>query len=337
MPLVSVIVPCYNEEKTILLLLEALLHQEFPLEEMEVVIADGNSTDTTVQKINSFIIENPGLAVRVVHNQKRTIPAGLNLAIREAHGEFIIRVDAHSRPYNNYIALCVTDLQQGKGDNVGGIWEIKPGGTGWLAKAIALAASHPFGVGDALYRYTDQPAYVDTVPFGAFHRKMFDKIGYFNEELLTNEDYELNTRIIRAGGKIWLNPAIRSVYFARPNLLELARQYWRYGYWKARMLMNNISVIRMRQILPPLFVSSLIIIPLISLFYPPAIWLFLVEIGIYFLALIVVGLLFALKQRNMLLIPGIPLAITVMHICWGGAFLWSVGGSVLDRKSRGRQ
>jgi len=324
MPLVSVVVPCYNEETTIRPLLESLYRQTIPCNQLEVVIADGMSDDQTVDQIRKFQSENPDLTVKVVTNEKRTIPSGLNRAIKAACGEYILRLDAHCIPQDDYIERTVADLAQGLGDNVGGVWEIRPGGKGWLSRSIALAASNPLAVGDARYRYTDQAGYVDTVPFGAYHRTLIEKMGYYNEELLTNEDYEFNTRVRQAGGKIWLNPKIRSVYIARANLASLARQYWRYGYWKVKMLRLYPKTIRWRQALPPAFVASLLVLGILSFWLVGARWLLLTEMAIYFILLGLVGLQMAIKHADPGLIVGIPLAITVMHLSWGSAFIWSM-------------
>lgn len=324
MPLVSVVVPCYNEQATIGLLLDALYHQTFPRADFEVVIADGMSTDRTIENIRGFQTEYPDLAIQVVTNARKTIPTGLNKAIQAAKGEFIIRLDAHSMPRADYISRCVVDLQRGSGDNVGGVWEIQPGGQGWAAKAIASAAANPLAVGDARYRYTNQAGPTDTVPFGAFRRSLVDKIGGFNEDLLTNEDYEFNARLRQAGGTVWLNPEIRSVYFARPTFLALARQYWRYGYWKVRMLRRYPKTIRWRQALPPFFVASLLVSGLLSIWLPVARWLLLIELALYCAILGIVGIRTAVRNGDASLALGIPLAIMVMHISWGSAFLWSL-------------
>ena len=239
MPRVSIIVPCYNEEATIQLLLKSIYDQTYTHSEIEVVLADGMSTDQTRAEVAAFQRRYPDLLVKVVDNPKRIIPAALNTALAAAQGEFIIRLDGHSMMYPEYVKNCVADLEQGKGDNVGGVWEIHPAGTGWIARSIAAAAAHPFGVGDALYRFTNRAGAVDTVPFGAFRRSLVEQVGHFDESLLTNEDYEFNTRIRQQGGTVWLDPAIRSVYFARPKLSALARQYWRYGYWKLRIRWPN--------------------------------------------------------------------------------------------------
>jgi GT2 family glycosyltransferase len=179
-------------------------------------------------------------------------------------------------------------------------------------------------VGDALYRHTKQAAEVDTVPFGSFRRSLIEQVGPFDESLLTNEDYEFNARLRKSGGKIWLDPSIRSVYFARATLFDLVRQYWRYGYWKWRMLRRYPETVRWRQALPPLFVLSLIILSLLSVFIPAAQILFATELLFYFSILILVGLQAALRERMASLILGLPLAIAAMHVSWGSGFLWSM-------------
>ncbi|MGE5643867.1 MAG: glycosyltransferase family 2 protein [Byssovorax cruenta] len=322
-PKVSVIVPCYNEQSTIRPLLEALRSQTFPRAEMEVIIADGMSTDRTRQVIAAFQNDFPDLEVRLVDNTVRTIPAGLNCAIEAARGEFIIRLDAHSKPYSDYVANCIKAHAAGRGDNVGGVWEIQPGAQTWIANSIAAAASHPLGVGDAMYRLAASASEVDTVPFGSYRRTLIAKIGGYNESLLTNEDYEFNTRIRKSGGRVWLDPSIRSIYFSRSTLGELIRQYWRYGFWKWRMLRRFPDTIRWRQALPPLFVLSLIVVALISTRLPFAWWLLVAELILYFSVLLLAGAYAALKRRKPYLLFGLPLAISAMHLAWGSGFLWS--------------
>jgi glycosyltransferase involved in cell wall biosynthesis len=326
MPIVSIIVPCYNEQSTIRLLLDAIHQQTYPLAEMEVVIADGMSTDHTRKEIARFQEQHPDLLIRIVDNSQRIIPAALNRAIEAATGEIIVRLDAHSMPDEHYVARSVEGLETGLGDNVGGVWEICPGGTGWIAESIAAAAAHPLGVGDALYRYATVASEVETVPFGAFRRSLLARVGGFDENLLTNEDYEFNTRIRRSGGKIWLDPAIHSVYFARETYGKLARQYFRYGYWKWRMLKRYPDTLRWRQALPPVFVLSLVFLAVLSTFWGPARLLLGLEVLVYGLALLAGTAPVALKRKRLPFLAGIPLAITVMHLCWGAGFLTSLVG-----------
>jgi len=324
MPSISIIIPCYNEQATVRKLLDAIYAQSFPRADLEVVIADGMSTDSTRKEIENFADSHPDLHIAVVDNPMRHIPAGLNCALKEAQGEIIVRLDAHSMPNPDYIERCVTDLEAGLGENVGGVWEICPGAETWMAHAIAVAAAHPIGVGDALYRHAENAAIVDTVPFGAFKRDLLALVGFFDESLLSNEDYEFNTRIRKSGGKIWLDPSIRSVYFARPSLSELAKQYFRYGFWKWRMLRRYPDTLRWRQGLPPLFVLSLAGLGILGTFAPLFRVLLGAELVIYIIVLAAAGVQAALHKRQISLILGLPLAISVMHICWGSGFLWSM-------------
>jgi glycosyltransferase involved in cell wall biosynthesis len=316
-------VPCYNEQKTIRLLLASIYQQTYSREKMEVIIADGLSTDNTHQEIQSFIEERSDLSVRVVDNPQRIIPAGLNQAISAAQGEIIVRLDAHSMPAEDYVQRCVEALEAGLGENVGGLWEIQPGGEAWQARAIASAASHPLGVGDARYRVGGQAQEVDTVPFGAFQRSLIARVGFFDETLLTNEDYEFNNRIRQSGGVIWFDPAIRSKYIARDNFSSLARQYWRYGFWKSRMLRRFPGTFRWRQ-LPPVFVISFPLLAIMGIWFWWARWLMIFEIVVYIIALLIVGVQLAVKQRDFGLILAVPLAIATMHFSWGTGFIWSM-------------
>lgn len=322
-PVVSICIPCYNEEKTIRKVLEALARQTYPLSKMEVVIADGMSKDATREKIDEFRQSGSPLEVRVVDNPKRIIPAALNTAIDAARGEYIIRLDAHSIPHPEYVARSVAGLEQHLGDNVGGIWKIVPHENSWMANSIAAAAAHPLGVGDAKYRYADTPGEADTVPFGAFRKAYFQSLGGFDESLLTNEDYELNTRIRKAGGRLWLDPSIQVQYYSRSTLRDLARQYWRYGYWKVKMLQRYPGSLRWRQALPPLFVLGLVVLLLTAVWLPAARWALAAVVVLYSGALVVSGLDVVLEQRKYSLLLGVPVAIAVMHFSWGSAFLWS--------------
>jgi glycosyltransferase involved in cell wall biosynthesis len=317
------------------LLLDALLQQSFPRADMEVLIADGMSTDNTRDEIAAFQKDHPDLNVRVVDNTLRSIPSAVNRGIESSQGGIIVRLDAHSKPYPDYVANCVNAIEASKGDNVGGVWEIHPGADTWIAKAIAIAAAHPLGVGDAMYRRAKQAAEVDTVPFGSFKRTLIDKIGMFDETLLTNEDYEFNTRIRKAGGRIWLDPSIRSIYFARSNLKELGRQYWRYGFWKWRMLRRYPDTLRWRQALPPLFVLSLLALTFVSILMPVFWFVLIGELILYFTIMMLAGLRAAVQTGSLYPVLGLPLAIPVMHISWGGGFLWSIlkTGKMSNRKN----
>ncbi len=321
---VSVIVPLYNEEATIGQLLDAIYCQSYPLKEIEVIVADGMSTDHTCEKIKDFQASHPDLEIRIVDNHRRVIPSGLNRAIEAAKGKYVLRMDAHSIPHRDYIKKCINGLEAGLGDNVGGIWKIQPGASTWIAKAIAIAAAHPLGAGDARYRIGGIAQEVDTVPFGAYRRETIDQIGKFDENLLSNEDYELNVRLKQSGGKVWMDPSIETIYFARSNLRDLSRQYWRYGYWKAQMIRKYPKTLRWRQFIPPLFVLTLIGLGILSLWFTLARWLLAIIVILYTIIMFIQGLMMSQRQKSVSLAVGVPLAIATIHVSWGSAFLWSL-------------
>jgi glycosyltransferase involved in cell wall biosynthesis len=319
---VSVIIPCYNERHTIARLLQAICDQSYPLTDLEVIVADGMSDDGTREIVADFARTHPHLELRLVDNRQRSIPAALNRGIQSSKGTVVVRIDAHAIPSPDYIERSLRALDVTGAANVGGLWEIHPATGRWIARSIAAAAAHPLGAGDARYRTAGQEGEADTVPFGAFRREWLERVGLYDESLHSNEDYELNVRLRRAGGKIWLDPSIRSIYFARPNLEALARQYLRYGFWKSRMLVRNVGTLRWRQALPPLFVLAALGLAAAGVVWRPA-WLALgVQLGAYALVTFAVGVRVAVNRRDPALILGFPLAIWTMHLTWGAAFLW---------------
>ena len=323
-PQISVVIPCYNEEKTIVALLEAICRQTIPLTDMEVIIADGFSTDNTRKHIEEFTSTHPELRVLVVDNEKKVIPAGLNLAIRAARGEIIVRMDAHALPALDYIERSVNALKDGLGDNIGGVIDIHPGTDSWIARSIAVATAHPLGVGDARYRWAKTAGESDTVAFGCYYKSTVERVGYYNESLFINEDYEFNARLRGLGLKIWVDPAIRAVYYSRPSLRSLARQYFSYGFWKVRMLRLFPKTLRWRQALPPLFVLWLLMLLLLSVFWVPALWILFTTFVLYCLILVVGSMKAGSQQKNGRLLLGIPIAIMTMHISWGMGFWTSL-------------
>jgi succinoglycan biosynthesis protein ExoA len=333
-PRVSVIIPCYNEVGTIGFLLEALVDQGLAAGQMEVILSDGMSTDGTREAVEAFGRAHPELPTRIVDNKDRLIPAALNRGIHQALGEFIIRLDAHSIPDPDYIRRCLQVLADTGAANVGGVWDIRPGADRWIARGIAAAAAHPLGAGDARYRISGAAGRVDTVPFGAFRREWYDRIGPFNEQLPSNEDYEFNVRLQQAGGTVWFDPTIRSTYFTRRDLGALWRQYARYGFWKSRMLRAHPTTLKWRQALPPLFVALVVLLGAASPFWAvPRLFLGL-SLAIYGAATIAAGLIEALRRRDPGLLIGFPLAIWTMHFAWGGAFLWGLLGGRLTGEER---
>ncbi len=331
MSLVSVIIPCYNEEKHITNLLNALKNQTYLTKNIEIIIADGNSIDDTLLKIKLFMQNNPEINIITLRNNKKIIPAALNQAIRASAGDFIIRMDAHSLPNADYIERCIQHLVAGDADNVGGLWLIQPASNSLIAKSIAFAASHPFGVGDAKYRYSSESDYVETVPYGAYKRTLIQKIGLFDENLLANEDYELNTRILKNGGRILFDPNIQTKYIARENLNALWKQYFNYGYWKFRMLQKYPESLRWRQAIPPLFVISILMGSIIAVFIRIFRFILLIELLFYFGLLILSSIRIVKNEKNPGLLIGVPIAILTMHFGWGLGFLKSTLSLIIQK------
>jgi succinoglycan biosynthesis protein ExoA len=319
-PAVSVLIPCRNEARTIEQVLEAFRRQSYPAQRTEVIVADGRSNDGTRDKIEAYGRSHAGWKLRFVDNPGLSAPAGLNAALREAGGEIILRMDAHSVPDPDYIEQCVRTFERTGCDGVGGQIDIQPGGSGVIARAIAAAAVSPFATGGVRYRSGGVEGEVDTVPFAAFRRGVFRRVGGYNEQVPVNEDYEFNYRVRSAGGKIYFSPAIRSRYIARGNLPALLRQYFFYGHQKAVMLSFHPKSIRLRQLIPALFAPSLIVLAAGAFFGRPL----AIILGVELLAYLTVGVFFSLREAAgrkdaalfMVLLP----VFFCIHISWGIGF-----------------
>ena len=229
---VSVIIPMRNEERYIGRCLNSILQNDYPKREIEILVADGRSTDRSREIVAEIARRHS--QVRLIDNPGLVVPTGLNAAIRQSSGRYIIRMDAHSEYPPNYISSCVHELEKGNADVVGGRLITRPGAQTLIAQAIALLSQHPFGVGNSGFRLGWQGRYVDTVPFGAFRREVFDRVGLFREGLIRHQDFELNARIRNSGGRIFLSPDIFLTYYNLPSISKLFSRAFRDGLWVAR-------------------------------------------------------------------------------------------------------
>lgn len=212
---VSIIVPLLNEEKFIGHFLDSLIRQTYPREKMEWILVDGDSDDKTREIIEKYKADNK-LPIKLLNNKERKTPFALNIGIKNARGKYIIRLDAHAEFFSDYIEKCIYYLDNTDADNVGGVAETSA--STFIGKAISQMLSTKFGVGGSDFRIGDGNKYVDTVPFGAFRKEVFDKVGLFNTELLRSEDNDMNARIRNSGGKIWLADDIRFKYYCRDTI-----------------------------------------------------------------------------------------------------------------------
>jgi len=321
LPFVSVVLPVRNEEDYIERSLQAILVQDYPSDRMEILIADGMSTDKTRETVSSFVRENNlSSSLQILDNPGRIVSTGLNIALGQAKGEIIVRVDGHCVIAPDYVNKCVNHIQNDGVDGVGG--SMVTIGETRMAKAISLGMSSSFGVGNSAFRtISGKNMLADTVPFPAYTRQIIERVGLYDEELIRNQDDEYNYRIRELGGRILLADDVRSIYFSRTSLRRLWRQYFQYGFWKVRVLQKHPRQMSPRQFVPPIFVFSLICSILLfclpssvfrsfSLFVPFS----------YLVANLIVSLL-AASRRSWNSLIYLPLIFAVLHLSYGLGFL----------------
>jgi succinoglycan biosynthesis protein ExoA len=278
---VSIIIPMRNEEKYIGGCLDSILANNFARDQYEILIADGESSDRSrevvLQRSRRFPI------IRLLYNPKKVVPPGLNEAIRQARGRYIIRMDAHSEYPSDYIENCVAELERTGVANVGGRCITLPGANTMTAKTIALLTQTRAGVGNASFRLGGGDRFVDTVPFGAFRREVFDDVGLYREDLVRNQDYELNARIRSHGSKIFLSSKIYAMYYNVPTFRRFMRQAFMNGSWSARCWRRYPVTFCWRHAAPLVFVSGLIGSFLLALVLRPGLWLLALGLCSYML------------------------------------------------------
>lgn len=314
---VTVIVPLYNEEKYIENFILSLTKQTYPAENMEWILVDGNSTDRTVDIIKGYMDRFP---IVLLKNEKRKTPYALNMAIEQAKGKYIIRLDAHASFSPDYIEKCVHYLDTTDADNVGGVAETEA--NGFVGEAISHMLSTKFGVGGSSFRVGEGNKYVDTVPFGAFRREVFEKVGLFNTELLRSEDNDMNSRIRQNGGKIWLADDIRFKYFCRDTVSGILKMGMQNGNALFRTLKVNPKAMSIRHFIPFAFLLSLIVMPAVSVFFPILWLLFGAEMALY----AVLNLYFSFCHKKFTVGFVTVWLYPLFHICYGlGSLLGLVG------------
>ena len=318
---VTVVVPCRNEAATIRQLLDAVAAQTRAPD--DVVIVDDGSTDRTPLVVEDWRRAHPHISIRVIPGPGRGVGAAVNAGIAACNAEVIVRLDGHSIPSPDYIAASLAALSQPGVGVAGGVWKIEPGAPTVVARAIARVVSHSLGSGGAHYRgasdATETAVAVDTVPFGAFRRALWQQVGGFDETLIANEDYDFNYRVRRAGLKVVLDPRIQSAYFARPTLAALGRQYHRYGFWKFQMLRKDPRALHWRQVPPALVMPWLLSSIGLALVLPSTT---AIAVAAIYPAVVIAGAAhIALSLKSFAAWPAAAAAFVVTHLTWSAGFL----------------
>jgi len=282
--LVSIILPCRNEEKYIETCILSLINNQSADFQIEIIVVDGMSTDKTVEIVKKYLHHHS--FIKLLFNPEQTVPYAMNLGIGCAQGEYIVRVDAHAKYPENYVSTLVTKLIDLNADNVGTVWQTDVLTKNKKTLAIKEALTHRFGVGNALFRIgTHKITQVDTVPFGCYKKDAFTKYGVYDTRLTRNQDIELNKRMIRGGGKIYLLPGLNCIYYARETFSALAKNNYLNGLWNILTIKytQKLSSLSLRHFIPLCFMLSLILPLLLCVLYPPLIW---VTAGSLFLYLV---------------------------------------------------
>lgn len=314
---ISIVIPCRNEEKFISQCLDSIIANKYPKEELEVLVVDGMSEDGTREIVERYAKQYP--FIRLLDNAKKITPVALNIGIKHARGEVIMRMDAHATYENDYISKCVMYLDEYEADNVGGIMITIPRDNTFIGKIIVRALSHRFGVGGSAFRTgAEEPKLVDTVFGGCYKREVFDKVGLFNEDLASTQDMEFNLRLKRAGGKILLHPEIVSYYYARSDFKSFCKNNFRNGVWAIYPLkfVEHMPV-SWRHLVPLAFVSSLIGSAALSVFSQIFLWLLLFILGSYALTNVYFSIKVTTKEKDFRYLFVIPLMFASLHIGYG--------------------
>jgi succinoglycan biosynthesis protein ExoA len=334
---VSVVIPCRNEIRFIGDLLNSVLLQDTGDLGVEILVADGGSDDGTRQILDEFEQKYP--ALRVIDNPAKIAATGLNIAIREARGKIIIRMDVHSDYAPDYVRTCIDTLNKTGADNVGGPALVHS--SGYVSQAIAIAFHTAFANGGAKFHDSQFEGYVDTVPYGCWLKSTLDRMGLFDEAFVRNQDDELNLRIISKGGKIWQSPAIICWYWPRASFAALFSQYFQYGFWKVAVIRKHRRPASWRHLVPgvSLMLGMALIFGAVAERVEGSIDLshcfltvFEALAGLY-AALSLGAALIAAARQGWRFLPILPVAFATSHVSYGLGFLM---GIVCPCRSPGR-
>ncbi|REK10865.1 MAG: glycosyltransferase family 2 protein [Planctomycetota bacterium] len=328
LPLVSVVIPVRNEEGFIARTLDQILAQDYPAESMEIIVADGMSDDRTRDILAEYAERYP--QVRMVDNPERITPVGLNVAIAAARGEIITRIDGHCEVAGDFIRCNIELLDEHPEAWVTG-GPIVHAGKNAFGEAVAVAMSHPAGVGMATHRFPDYEGYVEGAQFPTFRRWVFDRIGMFDERLVRNQDDELNYRITQAGGKCFVSPRVRYVYYVRGRIGQLFRQYFQYSFWRIPVMKKHKRPTTPRQVMPLLFYFAVVVMAILGIVLRNP-WVALALPAVYLATLGAIGLS-QIPRKGLRVALLVPVAIAVMHLAYALGMLYGFWASAFRRRA----
>ncbi len=320
LPRVSVVIPVRNEVGFIGRNLEAVLAQDYPADRLEILVADGRSTDgsreVVTQVADRVARDGSGARVVLVDNPQRIMPTGTNEAIRQSTGEVIVLMGGHAKMPSNYIRVCVSTIYDKGADAASGA--IESVGSGLVGEAIAAAMSSPFGIGNSGFRTATggEPFEVDTIPFGAYRRTVFERIGLFNPNMVRHQDYEFNYRVRMSGGRMLLIPGLRATYHVRSTLAALWKQYWPNGIWKGRFVRRFPQSLKLRHLVPSIFSLALVLSAIGGLVFPPVWVLFGTILGAY-IGFVLVALATFASRGQWRILPVLPAVMLCLHLSYG--------------------
>jgi len=320
LPMVSVIAPCRNEAHFIEKAIRTILENDYPCNLFEVLVVDGMSTDGT-RDIVKKLCEQDG-RIRLLDNPQKIVPSAMNIGIKAARGEYIVRVDCHTCLAPDYISKCIELAERTGADNVGGCWVTLPGEDTPVANAIAVATSTSFGVGNSVKINVGAEQERDTAAMGTFKKSLFERIGFYDERLVRNQDMELNSRIRKAGGSIVVSPEIKVGYYNRTTYLGLWQQSFNNGLWNPYTVWLVGGGLSLRHFVPLFFVSGLIGFMVGAFFWWPLILVLLAYVVLYLL----VACVFSIRPARHKKVSATLVfwSYIVLHLAYGLGSIWGI-------------
>lgn len=317
-PFISALLVTRNEKDYIRMSLMSLIKQTYPKKSYEIIVIDGESDDGTVDEVKAIQKEygRDGFSISIINNPKRILASGWNLGIKAAKGVYVVRIDAHATAEPDFIERNVETMMRVDADCVGGKLTTKSLNAN--GSAVSLVLSSPFGVGNSSFRVSDSEGYADTAVYGLYKKDIFENVGFFDEKMVRNQDIELHSRIKRAGGRFYFNPAIKSTYYSRTTTKKMLKQAFGNGEWNMVLIKKGSGALSLRHLVPLFFVLFLITAGIAGLF---ASWLWWCAIGVICLHL-VLGAFFSLKKTNSIkMILKMPFLFISLHSAYGLGYI----------------